>query len=990
MTARNNISPSPVGRFFICFLFWLTAAFSVRAQRVPFYNLNIENGLVQSQVTCITQDKMGHLWVGTLGGISRYDGNTLVNYTVRDGLIANVVTTLAMDSSNRLWVGTMGGISIFDGAHFQNIPTAHLMPKGLHHIGMTKTDTVWCAGSGRLCYIVKNKVHEMPIPVRDSAVSSIYTDQDGLWVALTRGAVLHYKNKKWDSVAVPALSNNASLAIYKFRATKTHGTLLLTNAGLLQLRPDSVVRPNIAAHVLESLPIVLSATEDNQHNIWFGTSSGVIRINDTSIQIYNKRNGLSDNTFDDIFSDEEGNVWLASDGQGLFRFSGSLFTGLDESVGLPSAQIMSIAATRNGLLYLGTYDAGLYSYANGQSGKIIFPGGLTPQITALAVRNGNELWIGSKGYGAWRYDYRGFKSYTAPARSFPSNFISCMYTDATGKLWIGFANGAVYLDRDTFRKVPLKGSSIEAFVLIGADSMLMATNEGLKLFTAGAVTPFVTHAAPDSSVAQCFTMRGSQLWIGTSDNGLICYDLKTHVYNTYNKSNGLHSDFIYNLATDNEGNIWAGTGFGIHKISFNNGSPVIYFYGREQGVTGMESNHNALFKMPDGSIWFGTTNGALHYQPKSRMVTAHPISIVMQSVKVFGENITNHNWYDSTDGWYGVPYHLELPYQKNNITFVFQAISLSGAGQLRYRYRIDGLEAPWSDWSTTNAVTYSALPPGNYVFRVQCTTDDGTMKELTYPFIIITPFQKTNLFRLLVLAACILLGVIMQYIANKRKQNRLLMVEKLRREEQAKVRQRTAEDFHDEVGNKLTRINVLTNVLKTKLGDVSPDSKRIIDQIQDNTAQLYSGTRDILWSLKPSNDNLYEIIHRMRDFGGELYQDTDVNFTFTGTDERWRNFRLPMDVSRNLIMIFKEAMNNSLKYSGATEVSLDAAIKQKDVLQIVFKDNGKGFDIQTAKKGHGINNMQVRAERIHGRLYIDSAKDRGTIISLSFKIPSMK
>lgn len=989
MTARKNISLSSGFRYLLCFLFWVATGFTATAQRVPFYNLNIENGLVQSQVTCMTQDKMGHLWVGTLGGISRYDGSMFVNYTVRDGLVNNVVTTLTMDSSNRLWVGTMGGISIFDGAHFKNISTARIMPKGIYNIRMTKTDTVWCSGSGKLCYILKNQVHEMPIPVRDSMVSSIYTDKDGLWVALTRGAVLHYKNRRWDSVSVPGLSNNARLVVYKFRPTKTHGTLLLTNAGVLLLRPDSIVRPDLSSHVLDNLPIMLSAAEDGQHNIWFGTNSGVIRTNDTSIQIYNKKNGLSDNTFDDIFSDEEGNVWLASDGQGLFRFSGSLFTGLDESVGLPSAQIMSIAATRNGMLYLGTYDAGLYAYQNGQSGKIIIPGGLTPMITTLAVR-GNELWIGSKGYGAWRYDYRGFKSYTAPARGFPSNFISCMYTDTTGKLFVGFANGAVYLYKDTFRKVPLRGNSVEAFIQIGADSILMATNEGLKLFNAGTVSSFITHAAPDSSVAQCFTMRGNQLWIGTSDNGLICYDLKTHVYNTYNKSNGLHSDFIYNLVTDNEGNVWAGTGFGIHKISFSSGSPVIYFFGREQGVTGMESNHNAVFKMNDGSIWFGTTNGALHYQPKSKMVTPHPISIVMQSVKVFGENITNQNWYDSTDTWYGVPYHLELPYQKNNITFVFQAVSLSGAGQLRYRYRIDGLEAPWSDWSATNAVTYSALPPGNYTFRVQCTTDDGTVKELTYPFIIITPFQKTNLFRLLILAACILLGVIMQYIANKRKQNRLLMVEKLRREEQAKVRQRTAEDFHDEVGNKLTRINVLTNVLKSKIGDVNPDTKRIIDQIQDNTAQLYSGTRDILWSLKPSNDTLYEVVHRLRDFGGELYQDTEVNFTFTGTDERWRNFRLPMDVSRNLIMIFKEAMNNSLKYSGATEVSLDAVIKQKDVLHIIFRDNGKGFDILTAKKGHGINNMQVRAERIHGRLYIDSAKDRGTIISLSFKIPLMK
>ncbi len=211
---------------------------------------------------------------------------------------------------------------------------------------------------------------------------------------------------------------------------------------------------------------------------------------------------------------------------------------------------------------------------------------------------------------------------------------------------------------------------------------------------------------------------------------------------------------------------------------------------------------------------------------------------------------------------------------------------------------------------------------------------------------------------------------------NSRKQRRLRLLAKLRAEEQGKIRLRTAEDFHDEIGNKLTRINVLTNVLKNKI-TMTPDTTRILGQIEDNTGQLYSGTRDILWSLKPSNDNLYEILHRIRDFGGELFQDTEVNFTFIGTDEKWRNHRLPMDMSRNLIMIFKEALNNCLKYSNAKNVSLEVSLKNRDVLQMILKDDGVGFDIQTIKKGNGINNMNIRAGRLNGKLYVDSRQDKG-------------
>ena len=226
----------------------------------------------------------------------------------------------------------------------------------------------------------------------------------------------------------------------------------------------------------------------------------------------------------------------------------------------------------------------------------------------------------------------------------------------------------------------------------------------------------------------------------------------------------------------------------------------------------------------------------------------------------------------------------------------------------------------------------------------------------------------------------------LQYIVNSRKRRREKLLEKLRVEEQGKIRMRTAEDFHDEIGNKLTRINVLTSVLKNKLA-LNAETERILAQIEDNTSQLYGGTRDILWSLKPSNDNLYEILHRIRDFGGELFQDTDVNFTFTGTDEKWRNFRLPMDMSRNLIMIFKEALNNTLKYSKAKNVSLEVTLKNKNILQLVLKDDGLGFDMRTVKKGNGINNMNTRAGRLNGKLYIDSRLTKGTIINLTFKIP---
>lgn len=975
-----------------CTILAIVAGISVQAQRVPFFNINIENGLVQSQATCLVQDKTGYLWIGTIGGLSRYDGKNLYNYTARDGLNGNEVKSLAPDNKGNLWIGGSQGLCRFDGKNFQQFTfQSQDNPNGnnVTAISIAPDGTIWCIAGNKVYSIINGKSRLLELPEPDAIATSIHAGKDGLWVNIIFGKLLHFDGKKWHLLLYPERADGRKLFSRQLFEDSRHHLWLLTNGGLYRVQDSTIVLHHLGKRPMDDLPTLTAMTEDRQHNYWLTTGSGVIRISDSSLFYYNKKNGLSDNAFFDAVTDAEGNVWLASDGQGIFRFSGALFTALDESMGLPSGQIMSIAASKSGQLFLGTYDAGLYTSYNNNVAPLLFPDNNKLPVTAMTVRKGYEIWIGTKGSGLWRYDYRGFKSVTGMKNAPLNNVITALYTDRRERIWIGQENYVAIYDGDSIRRIPLKARSIEAFIQTGQDSVLIATSKGINIFSADSIRPFVTNAAPDSSFPQCFALRGRELWIGTSDNGIIVWNLDRHTSAVFNKSNGLRSDFIYNIICDNEGNIWAGTGYGIQKISFINGSPVIYHYGKGQGVNGMESNHNAVFKMPDGSIWFGTTNGALHYQPKSTTVKPQPISIVMDAVKLFGESLIDTNYYDSTDKWYNVPYHLRLPYKKNNITFGFHAISLSSGEQLRYRYRIDGLDAPWSDWSSTTSVTYSALPPGKYVFRVECATDNKTYKSLNYPFEIITPFHKTNWFRLVILAGCILLGISLQYIANKRKQNRLRLLEQLRREEQNKVRQRTAEDFHDEVGNKLTRINVLTNVLKSKIGDLTPDTKRIIDQIQDNTAQLYSGTRDILWSLKPSNDNLYEILHRTRDFGTDLFQDTEVEFTFTGTDDQWKDSRLPLDVSRNLIMIFKEAMNNCLKYSGATQVKLSVTLLQKDVLQLVLSDNGKGFDILRAKKGHGIDNMNVRAKRINGILYIDSRQDHGTIITLTFKIPSM-
>ena len=965
----------------------ILCALSASAQRYPFHNLSVDDGLIQSQAICMAQDNTGNLWVGTLGGLSRYDGRNFTNYTVRNGLPGNTVWALAVDNNNDIWIGGQTCLSQFDGKNFKryNRPHTTPAPNSTQQVQI-QNDTTWWRTQGDLYLISKGEINIFPTPGPQGFVSCILAEKTALWIA-KESVVYNEHGNKVDTFRFTLPTDSKPPNVSAIFRDKQNNLWIGTNGGLYKLVNRQLLPYLLLSEPGAMPPVIQSITQDGDGALWIGTNAGVIKAGGGTIQSYNKHNGLSDNIIFSVLTDKEGNIWMASDGQGIFRFSGTQFAGLDETMGLPSAQIMALADNSRDSLFLGTYDAGLYIFKDGKVSPLSFPSSPVPAIITLCYAHNSKLWIGTRGRGLWSYDHNVFRQYVTPERNFPSNFINDLYEDPEKRMWIAFNKGVMLYEHDSFKTVDINNMSAQSFLAIGADSVLIATENGLLLYNAGSVIPFKTNTAIDSSV-QCFTMQGRNLWAGSSDNGVIRYNLDTHSVLAINKSNGLRSDFIYNIIADNDGNIWVGTGFGIHCIKIGaNDEPIVSFYGKAQGITGMESNMNAVVKLPDGSIWFGTTNGALHYQPHSAIVSSAPSSIILQSVKLAGESVMDHSYYDSSDNWYGIPYHLQLPFKKNNISFTFQAITLSGAQQVVYRYRMDGLDAPWSDWSPTNSVSYSALPPGMYTLHVQCQGANGqSAPELTYEFEIITPYQKTRWFRLAVLAACILSGILMQYIVNSRKQRRLRLLAKLRAEEQAKIRLRTAEDFHDEIGNKLTRINVLTNVLKNKI-ELNPETTRILNQIEDNTAQLYGGTRDILWSLKPSNDTLYEILNRIRDFGIELYQDTEVNFSLTGIEDKWSSYRLPMDMSRNLLMIFKEALNNCLKYSGAKNVSVVVSMKTKGVLQMVLKDDGKGFERQTVKKGNGINNMHIRAERLKGKLYLDSRPGKGTIMNLTFKIP---
>jgi ligand-binding sensor domain-containing protein len=322
------------------------------AQRLPFFNLSIEQGLVQSQATCLAQDTWGRLWIGTLGGLSCYDGTTFTNFSARDGLPSGTITCLAAHPDGSVWIGTARGLVRYEQQRFR--PVA--LPAMPARLAIEKSGTVWCLAGGRVHRVSSRKGQH--IPAFSGAVTAILADkEDGLWVAVRGDRLARFRQGKRDlDVLLQQADNGTAIGVANLFQQKNGGILVLNRLGVfsphsrkgfLRIGAGNDSFPNLA---------VTCAAEASDGSLWFGTRSGVLHVTDSGIRHLRRHHGLSDNLFYHALTDAEGHVWLASDGQGLFRFSGASFETLDEGAGLPAEQVVSIAADTGGTLYFGTYD----------------------------------------------------------------------------------------------------------------------------------------------------------------------------------------------------------------------------------------------------------------------------------------------------------------------------------------------------------------------------------------------------------------------------------------------------------------------------------------------------------------------------------------------------------------------------------------------------------------------------------------------------------
>jgi signal transduction histidine kinase/ligand-binding sensor domain-containing protein len=959
-------------------------------------NYTAIDGLPQSKVTAIVEDAHGYLWLGTEGGgLARFDGQKFKVYTTKNGLLSNDIMGLKIDRQQNLWILNTWGITKFDGRTFKRFQnsgspsTAKRFRRFYDH-----GDSIFAiTQNGALTKIYGDSVYywEKPL-VKDRQILRLHLGPDGEKLFfMDDGSYVVQTNKLFTGFTPDVQAKVWNIFNYK------GGIHLNTDKGIFRL--DIKTRSLVPLDWKLDRFVLLHDEKDD----FFWTSDG------TSLFKESTKNGvakidtvLRDVEVYNVMKDSEGNSWFSSNGRGLYKYFIQDFNRCSSE---NLRAVMAIRRTQDGAIWIGTLSKGLWKVHKGKVKSYL----QEEESSRKSIRCMNEapdgtFWIAT-GWGLGKYDKEkdDFVWY-GRKEGLPHNSIIAVETDEYGKLWVGTVQGISVYDGKTFRNYSTAdGLSSNYIWTIHYSKRFKTTYLGsdfsIQSFKDGRAFTIPIPGLNNTGVLGIQPYQDSLLVIATGGAGVLIFNPETHSRKFISSQDGLASDFIYFAAQDDKGTLWIGTEKGINKVRLDDKLEMSenLFYGYENGLKGVETNMNAFY-LSKTDKFFGLIDGLYEYNDLSQEPTKS-FDLHLTDIQLFYGEYTVRDFADSLYGFFKIPHAPQLPPDKNHITFSFNRVDKRYPASVKFKYILENFDKTWSQTASVNYVTYSNLPPGEYVFRVMSTNNRGSWSDtkIAFPFTIKTPFYQTASFMtgLFILVAGLVTFIL--YLRVKQRVNKMLMLERIRVKEQENLRKEIARDFHDEMGNQLTRIINYVSLLKlnatTQDGSQGTNghtngyhgSHDLYSKVEDSAKYLYSGTRDFIWSIDPVNDELSKLFIHIRDFGEKLFE--EKNIQFRAFNEVREKIKLPYGFSREANLIFKEAMTNAFKYSEAKNVSLQLKRSEDNLgFEMSLEDDGIGFSTDEISKSNGLKNLRERADRIHGLLRINSVKQSGTKITLSFKL----
>lgn len=961
-------------------------------------------GLMDDAVTAILQTRDGFLWIGTASGLARFDGVRFTEVPLLPGRTVRV-TALCEDGGN-LWIGTQEGL--------------------------------FCRTNGTIL------VHGRKEGLSDDAITSLAAGADHSLLIGTRAGL-----NRWDGRLFHPVDTGPGLAerfITGIHIARSGTTWITTRGGMGRLKDGRVVPYAFDTDSQGRSPEFLGAYEDRRGNLWgFGDT---YLINLTEEKRFNYFRGAETPSVRiwSLCEGHDGRLWIGTSGRGLFCFDGSRFQPVSMNEVRWPNDVRAIAEDREGNLWLGTASGGLTQLsrravtvlklpedappsclAAGPNGRVFVAlesGGVLvrdggrfeeiadgdgllahERIATLCVGHDGTLWAGTVGSGLFGLrDGRAVQFTTANGLSDDS--VTAVCTDVAGVVWAGTRAGALHqVQRGTLIAVTNLSASprrpVMALVPARDGGVWAAFVSGgvLRIPASGPVVSLDRRGGPDRRFTSLAEGRSGRLWAGTDGAGLVCFINGSH--RTWTSKDGLPDDQILGVAEDAGGNLWLAVQQGLLRVSraavdaaVDEGAALAVkpvFGADAPGLGSCPRAWPTVATPTDGSLWFSTGLGVLVADTGDWSAELPAAPVYLEQIQVNGREIAQPEagYAAKVADPAGQP--LRLTPDLRSLDVRFTVLSLSEPEKVRFRHRLEGFDTDWIDIGTERIVHYARLPYGAYRLRVAASVGGGVWNETEarFSFLVPVPMWRSSwaVALYVIFAAGSVAGAV-RIVFHRRLRHRLASLEQQQAME--RERMRIAQDMHDEIGSKLTKLSFLSERARAEVPSDNPLAGKI-GSIAATSRDLLQTLDEIVWAVNPRNDSLEHLAVYLGQYATEYFQNTSVECELR-LPRRIPHHPLSAETRHNLFLAFEEALNNILKHSGAARVKVEMSAGNIR-FEIVVTDDGAGFDVDAALHddrprlgGNGLGNMRDRLAKTGGRCLLRSRPGEGTTVILSIPL----
>lgn len=958
----------------------------------------IDNGLPQNSVNAILQTRDGFIWLGTFGGLVRFDG---VNFTVYNrgntpSMLSDRVLTLMEDKSGMMWVGTEGGgVMKFANGKFTSYTTSDgLANTTVHAMLQDSAGSIWMSHyEGHVTRFVNGKF--TPYKTGFQQGGYIMLDSRGEMFYHFNDSALRFQNEQFvssipDSVFFglrtisPLWDKQGRLWICK------NGDILLCYVGG-KLEKKISIRENLRVVGERNMKI------DNDGNIWMLSTSGVIQYNGISLRLYSMNDGLSAQQVVSMMVDKEGNIWFGTLTAGVNRFRKKLITVVSSNETGAINNATSISQLHDGTIIAG-FNCGKYKLLKNNSvvNSVAYPDSLNSCIWSVLEDSRKRLWLGTWGSGLFQSRVESDGTITSASKftKIPSRNVLASYEDNEGRLLFGTTDDGLFTvaGDSVFQFSTTNGLSnndVRAILQDSRGELWVGTMNGLnKLSDDGIQIYRMNDGLRSNSIRALYEDEEHILWIGTYGGGLSRIENGNIV--SFTTDEGLFDNLVSHIIEDDDGNFWMGCNRGVFRVAKQELNEVAHgkrttvnsvSFGKDYGLVNVETNGgfqpNAL-KSKDGRIYFPTVEGVAWLDPKDVRLNTTIIPVHINYVEVD----LQHLEFSST---------IHIGPDQNNLVIGYTAPSFIESKKVRFRYMLHGYDQTWIDAGTRREAYYTKLPQGTYKFTVIAANSDGVWNETgaSFTLVVVPPFWMTWWFRGIGIMLFLSIGPIL-YVRRVRK----LQYEKNIREQFSRnllanveqERKRIATELHDSIGQHLL---VIKN--RSSFGlRLLPDEQRVkeqLDGISLGASDSLKELRHIAYNLRPfelDRLGLTSALHGMID---KIRESSQVHIEANIADVKGVFLK---ENEINVFRIVQECLNNIIKHSEATKATVTIE-RNLQTISILISDNGKGFDIRKLssvhkKQGLGVSGIEERVRILGGEMQLFSEPAMGTSIKVNIPV----